>query len=1281
MMLLRTLILCVFVFAPTFMLAQGSLFLRSFSTDSAGNQLAAAVYFDPSGRITNFEASDVTITYGKTPARVIRVTCTPPERSPDVSSVLTIDVSGSMRFGGPNIALAQAAAQAWVKAISGESECAVTAFDDGVLLQSDFTTDKDRLTSAINRLRPRGGTSYDRGFLDPVMGGLAIAREGRHRKVMVFLTDGFGSVNPDSVVAMAQANGITVYCVTLGLNMPGVLQSIAERTGGLWFDNVTTVDQAVMAYQRIFADATGAGGCEIVWEPPVVCESFSAVTAQVHGTTYTTTLPTLPTRKGGFNVNTTAIRFDSVEQDFREFRILPLSNKAVIRSIHLDSPSPFAIVHPQLPIELSADDTLVIRVRCTRLDSSYIVSTLEVNAYPCPLPTLYVAAGNPQSRPQTPTLRVVHPNGGERFVVRSDTVLQWEGLPPDVPVKLEVSYNGGKTWDVIADNATKHRYKWRVPNRESDSCLLRASHVREQKDRTNPVLTIPGGHFSDVAFSPDGSLLVTAEEPSKQGGADRLPPATIWNGQTGAEVRKLKAAEQVLFSADGSRLLTWSRDSVSFYSMPSGAHLWSLPVSRLPLRCVMDKSARVVVIGGADGDRTVVVNASDGKPTYTLPRRWPSICWVDVSANGKYIAVCERDSMVSVYEYGDTVGRKVKAPGVERFYRAAFSPDARKLVTTDSYGAATMWDVATLATPQRIATRQFKNDNTYLTFTPDARRLAVETGKDETKIIDVATGEHVVSIRRLSEPGGASEATILPDGTTLLLSTLSFANVFDAHTGVQLLRVQRGYGNPTAPADGRRLAVIGPSRQVHVYNLETPLLQQDVSDRLWSIYRPLARLKPVRFRERAVGQSVDSIVIDGIENPSSSSITIKGIRIEGAQAADFGVNAPKEFVLGPGEVRPLTFSFHPHAVGERAALIVAESAGGIISARITGRCMGGVIAAGADMRDLGVVGIAVPTTIRVDSLIANQGLQLVTVTGMRIAEGSDPAISLPLQPSFQLLPGERKSFDVVVTAPTVGRYATQIEFDIAGLDEPLIARLFVRADSSVRMALTGADPTTFRSIMLPTAVVPPRGTIVTGVYDVLGLMAGYSITNNVAVLVGGALPLFNRWFGATGYDASWSAAWSIGGKVGYEIANNVIAGGGYQFGQSYYDQDYSPQLESKITFHALWTTAGYGDDDSRLNLYLGYAFKDHVTLADGEFRADAFLGGIAYDYRFADNWKVCAEAFYMRTMTFVPLTLTARYFRTHDAFEVGLSYVGIRSADADSGGWPIVPMLTWVKRW
>ena len=53
----------------------------------------------------------------------------------------------------------------------------------------------------------------------------------------------------------------------------------------------------------------------------------------------------------------------------------------------------------------------------------------------------------------------------------------------------------------------------------------------------------------------------------------------------------------------------------------------------------------------------------------------------------------------------------------------------------------------------------------------------------------------------------------------------------------------------------------------------------------------------------------------------------------------------------------------------------------------------------------------------------------------------------------------------------------------------------------------------------------------------------------------------------------------------------------------------------------------------------------------------------------------------MRTMEYAPVTITARYFDEVQAFEIGLTYIGITASGAEAASFPVVPMLSWVRRW
>jgi len=1095
-----------------------------------------------------------------------------------------------MKRGAPNLLLAKEAAKAWISALSEGSECALTTFSTDAALLVDFTADREKLSAALDDLQPEGGTNYEAGLLGP-SGGLTRATNGTKRRVVVFLTDGSGRVNGAAVVKAAREANAVVYCVSLGLRMPRVLQSIAEQTGGIWFENVTTVEQAIMAYRRIYADATGYGGCEVVWRQRGSCEPQQTLQVRVADGEWSTTLNVPAAARSTITTTPTAIAFGTAPSGARSFRLVASGQPTTINEIRLDQRSAFTIDAGPLPRTLMPGDTMMITVSATRSDSTYTVGRLSIDAEPCPVSDLYVTLGDPGKPPSKPTLHVVYPNGGERFPVNRQIDLQWDGLPPTEPVRVEVSTDGGYEWRTVSERATGNSVKWRASKLPSDSCLLRVTHLQQRTGELRPDVTIPGGGFFEAMFAPDGSYVVTSESSGSPGSRATRPVVKRWDAGNGRLIAELGPGEKLRFSEDGSLLLTWDQRDVRAYDMPSGTLRWTRPTPRGIEIVDVDRSGERVLIVGGPGDSTVTVDARDGSVQTVFPRSADRVHWGAIAPTGELVAVSEHDGTLDVFDASSgSLVSEISEPDVTRFFSSAFSQDGAVLAATSSHGRAALYDPRTGVKRMDISRRQYINDNTYLAFSADGTRLAVESSTDQTKIVDVATGQNLVSMRRRSDVGGASGAAFIGDGGMMFVNVLSKVSIFDAFTGIQIAEVKRGSGVASAPTAGDRLVVVGPSREVQIYSLTSPLLQQDQSDALWAIYEPSGRLRDVAFSPLPIGGSLDSLVQGAVVNTSKrDTLVIQSWQVQGGSESSFSVSMPETFALAPGDSLAIDVAFHPAAEGDHLATLVLTTDGGRLAARLT---------------------------------------------------GSTTTDSIP--PAVAVVPA-----DTVPPAPVA--------------------------------VLT--DPTTFRSILLPSAVIPEAGTLTTGVYDVVGLSLGYAVTDYLMILGGGQIPIPNRWFGSTGYNASVAGAWSLGAKGAYAIDTNLLIGGGYQFGQSYYDQDFSEQLDSKITFNALWLSGGYGNDDSRLNAYLGYAFKRHETAFEGTFDADAFIYGLAYDYRIAYHWKLCAEGFFMRTMDFVPITVTARYFDDVQAFEVGLTYVGIAASGAQTSGFPVLPMLTWVRRW
>jgi hypothetical protein len=218
-----------------------------------------------------------------------------------------------------------------------------------------------------------------------------------------------------------------------------------------------------------------------------------------------------------------------------------------------------------------------------------------------------------------------------------------------------------------------------------------------------------------------------------------------------------------------------------------------------------------------------------------------------------------------------------------------------------------------------------------------------------------------------------------------------------------------------------------------------------------------------------------------------------------------------------------------------------------------------------------------------------------------------------------------------------------------------------------------ADPTTFRSVAVPNAVVPPKGTAFVGVYDVLGIVAGYSLTDNIMLIGGGALPLPDDWGGVRGqmYGAA-----SIGAKAGMSVGEGIDVAVGYQLARSIYDEEATRNaVESQITVNAPWGAISYGDEDSRASLTVGYAFKRHVK-PEITFDDDALIIAAGGDYRFAHHWKFAGEIAYMETLGVVPIVATARYFSDTYAIDAGIGFAGITIGDAPAPAFPLIPVLS-----
>jgi len=196
-----------------------------------------------------------------------------------VQAVLVIDQSGSM-LGAP-LAEARNAASDFVDLMDlqkGQDIVAIVSFDDRAFVRQTFTYDRNKATSAIQRVQEGGGTDIAAGLTSATH---EIAKQDvttNTRQVIILLSDGDNNNGPAPVIAAAdaaKAQGIRLFTVALGGADTATLSQIASSPE----DYYETADPTALMgiYSDIAAGIVGTVATDIAVTEYYNDKSFAQV--------------------------------------------------------------------------------------------------------------------------------------------------------------------------------------------------------------------------------------------------------------------------------------------------------------------------------------------------------------------------------------------------------------------------------------------------------------------------------------------------------------------------------------------------------------------------------------------------------------------------------------------------------------------------------------------------------------------------------------------------------------------------------------------------------------------------------------------------------------------------------------------------------------------------------------------------------------------------------------------------------------------------------------------
>ena len=488
--------------------------LSVFKIDTSSFPIIKAKFYayDANGnQITNLSPSDFKVTENGQIRTVTFVSCPPQQPPQKVSVAMSLDISGSMcqsKKGPIPVELGKTTAKELCKKIAmPPSEFALQQCNNIAYIVQDFSMDRNKIISKINSITAGGDNDFVEQLLNQKTGLLNIAKTGRNKRVAVIYTDAWWSKLPNNelqhCIDTCLKYNISFYTVIYtkkeaALNgIKESLRQLSNSTGGQFYDGITSYEAAEMISSSIQESTQGGDPCEIEWKSAVSC---SAELTDVKITLIQNGLESdisyqIPIRSvAKLEIKPVSVKFINPQPGIKKDTIITVTARNSNFNIsNITSSNPAFKIAPTNAF-LNDGQSMILTVSYIPADSGYTYTKFEIENDVCPK-KYYASGGFRGIKPTVKTLKLIHPNGNEVFVAGSDTIITWEGVLPEEPVKIDYSTNNGVEWILIADSISGLSYNWRIPKTPSNQCLARVTAKTTNLDSYIEMVLVPKGTF------------------------------------------------------------------------------------------------------------------------------------------------------------------------------------------------------------------------------------------------------------------------------------------------------------------------------------------------------------------------------------------------------------------------------------------------------------------------------------------------------------------------------------------------------------------------------------------------------------------------------------------------------------------------------------------------------------------------------------------------------------------------------------------------------------------
>jgi|GEM_PF-1948044 len=994
----------IFLYGSTAVFAQQ---LTLFNIDTTKYPTVKADFFaidKLEKQITTLTADDVFITENSTAQEVVKVVNPAAVKLKQISLVLTMDISGSML--GPNMELAKSAATAIVNKLPLDiSECAITSFDDASFVNVDFTRDKNRLLQTIQALTPAGGTNYNKGLSKANAGGLDILKNGLHEKVLIFLTDGYGEVDPPAIIQKAKLMGAKVYVITLGMRTPEELKRITAATNGNFYENIVSEEEIKAVYLSILYRSQGLIPSTVEWISTAGCGYSKAVVFGEKKNTLkqATTQYTTPSKNIVRLISDeSTITFNATTKEIA----VPLKaiNGDFSITAYNSSKGIFSLSTPLLPRTIKKDVTQNFIVKYTGSSTEFVSGRIELTSVGCQSTFIYYQY---QPASDKPVINLVAPDGKETFYVGEDTLIRWSLQNTKQPVKISFSTDAGTKWMVVKDSTRADHFNWRIPNKPGTNNMIKVEAlVPAQKANAESKMVYDG--FTDIMnaynLSPDGSRYIT----------QTTTELFLHDTYTNAVINTIKnpiSKGYFIFSPDGKYIFIYDEGKpIKVYDGRTFEFIEELGVFKKTLSSYIEpyinNDLTAYVARDVDGSLGIF-NFKTGATIKKLPFiKGEEI--TDFTQN-YIVTLDESNHKAWVWDYVKGVKvLEIPAPN-ERIVNAEFNKDENVLVvyTWGMNGAQQNFTAYNLQGKQLYkyenSIRAFMSLDTYGNY-------ALCSVNNYPALIDINTGKVVLTY---SLPAPVQFGWFVPfsDGKHILFtSTSASGDIYMVTSGISDLQ-----GGQTT----------------------------DQSSAVFTIRSTKPEVKAVRFSGVYVGNTKDSVVAACIKNIVPINIAIKEIAIEGTAAASFKILNPiGTFTMQPSSSQNLEIRFIPIKSGLQEAVLKIITLNDTVRVPISGTGIVKPYATAFTELNMGVLEVGKTKDTLFTKVLTNTSGSVMYVTSMSLI-GPDKTQFKIVSPTVLTIAAGASAEVKLNFSPTQrGRTSSQLRIAIKGAVDELIIPVY-----------------------------------------------------------------------------------------------------------------------------------------------------------------------------------------------------------------------------------------------